>query len=275
MSRIPRIGSVGYLNAKPLIYGLENEVVLEHPARLAERLAAGEFDTGLVPVVEVFRRPGYVIVDDIAIACHGPVYSVLLAHRGPLRDIREVVVDGSSGTSALLVRVLLEKRFGLKPAYRTEPLADKRSDADAQMLIGDQAIRFRVAASLRDANQQDPLGHGVTGLLSAWHIIDLGEAWLDWTGLPFVFAVWAARAECPDVAGLAAKLRAARDAGLANIEAIIARETEGDAAFRRRYFAENVRYILGSREKEAMLLFQRHLMELGELKQRHDLRFVS
>lgn len=256
MNTAPRIGSVGYLNAKPLIHGLENDVVLEHPARLAQRLATSEFDAGLVPVVEVFRRPGYVIVDGIAIACHGPVYSVLLAHRGLLRDIREVVVDASSGTSALLVRVLLEKRFGLKPAYRTEPLADKRSDADAQMLIGDQAIRFH----------RDP---------GDWHILDLGEAWLDWTRLPFVFAVWAVHADYPDIRGLAAKLRAARDAGLASMETIIARETEGDAAFRRRYFAENVRYSLGAREKEAMLLFQQHLIELGELKERHDLRFVA
>jgi predicted solute-binding protein len=270
-----RIGSVGYLNAKPLIYGMEDRVVLEHPARLAERLAAGEFDTGLVPVVEVFRRPGYVIVDGIAIACHGPVYSVLLAHRGPLRDIREVVVDAASGTSALLLRVLLEKRFGVRPNYVVQRLADARSDAGAQMLIGDQAIRFRAAVSPRDANHENHPGTGVTGLRSNWHILDLGQAWLDWTALPFVFAVWAVRADYPDLHGLAATLTAARDAGLANIEAIIARETEGDAVFRRRYFAENVRYSLGSREKEAMLLFQQHLIGLGELKQRHDLRFVS
>ena len=256
MSTTPRIGSVAYLNSKPLIYGLQNDVALEHPARLAQRLAAREFDTGLVPVVEVFRRPGYVIVDGIAIACNGPVYSVLLAHRGPLRDIREVVVDAASGTSALLLRVLLEKRFGLRPRYVVEPLADKRSDADAQMLIGDQAIRFH----------RDP---------ADWHILDLGQAWFDWTGLPFVFAVWAVHADYPDIHGLAATLTAARDAGLANIEAIIARETEGDAVFRRQYFAENVRYNLGSREKEAMLLFQQHLIDLRELKTRHDLRFVS
>jgi len=273
MNRTPRIGSVGYLNAKPLVYGLEGEVTLEHPAPLARRLAAGEFDTGLVPVGEVFRRPGYVIVDGIAIACHGPVYSVLLAHRGPLRDMREVVVDASSGTSALLLRVLLERRFGLKPAYRVEPLASRRSDADAQMLIGDQAIRFRAAASLRDGNPDRRCGREMTG--RPWQILDLGQAWLDWTGLPFVFAVWAVHDNYPDIHGLAAKLTAARDAGLAHIEAIIARETEGDVAFRRRYFAENVRYGLGSREKEAVLLFQRHLLELGALNERHDLRFVS
>jgi chorismate dehydratase len=256
MNRTPRIGSVGYLNAKPLIYGLESEVTLEHPSQLAQRLAAGEFDTGLVPVVEVFRRPGYVIVDDVAIACHGPVYSVILAHRVPLRDIHEVVVDAASGTSVLLLRVLLEKRFGLKPGYVVEPLADKRSDASAQMLIGDQAIRFH-------RNPAD------------WHILDLGEAWFNWTGLPFVFAVWAVHADYPAIRDLAAKLAVARDAGLANIETIIARETEGDAAFRRRYFSENVRFDLGPREKEAMRLFQQHLLALGELKDRHELRFIG
>ncbi len=272
---LARVGSVPYLNAKPLIYGLESEIILEHPARLAQRLAAREFDTGLVPVVEVFRRPGYVIVDSIAIACNGPVYSVLLAHRGPLSDIREVVVDAASGTSVLLLRVLLEKRFGLKPRYVVEPLAERRSDASTQMLIGDQAIRFRAAASLRDARPDADPDHGVTGPLSGWHILDLGQAWFDWTGLPFVFAVWAVHADHPDIHNLAAKLLAARDAGLANIETIITRETEGDAEFRRHYFAEHVRYHLGPREKEAMRLFQQHLLDLGELTQRHDLRFVS
>jgi chorismate dehydratase len=251
-----RIGCVPYLNSKPLIYGLEKAVVLEHPARLAQRLAVREFDTGLVPVVEVFRRPGYVIVDGISIACKGPVYSVILAHRGPLNEIREVVVDASSGTSALLLRVLLEKRLGLRPRYIVEPLAASRSNAPSQMLIGDQAIRF----------QQNAAG---------WRMLDLGQAWFEWTQLPFVFAVWAVHADYAGLAGLAAKLRLARDAGLASIEEIIAREGEGDAAFRRRYFAENVNYNLGSREKEAMVLFQRHLIELGELKERYDLRFIA
>jgi predicted solute-binding protein len=255
MKPAPRIGCVPYLNAKPLIYGLENEVVLEHPAKLARHLAARELDTGLVPVVEVFRRDGYVIVDGISIACRGPVYSVILAHRVPLQSLREIVVDAASGTSALLLKVLLQKRFGLKPRYVTAHLADKHSDADAQMLIGDQAIRFHQARG-------------------DWQILDLGQAWFEWTRLPFVFAVWAAHADCPDLPALARKLTAARAAGCANIETIIAREKGGDAVFRRRYFAENVRFNLGEREKEGMRLFQKLLAESGELKTSYDLRFV-
>ncbi|MCX6906607.1 MAG: menaquinone biosynthesis protein [Verrucomicrobia bacterium] len=254
-----RIGCVPYLNAKPLIYGLEKEVALEHPARLAQRLAARELDTALVPVVEVFRRPDYVVVDGIAIACRGPVYSVILAHRAPLQALREVVVDASSGASALLLKVLLQKRFGLKPRYVTESLADKPSTADAQMLIGDQAIRFRQTI------------HGASG---RWQILDLGQAWFEWTGLPFVFAVWAAHADCLELPALVRKLAAARTAGCAHIEEIIAREQGGDAAFRRRYFAGNVRFRLGDREKAAMRLFQRHLLDLGELKEKRALRFI-
>lgn len=256
MSPSPRIGSVPYLNAKPLIYGLEKEVVLEHPSRLAQRLAAREIDTGLVPVVEVFRRPGYVIVDDIAIACCGPVYSVILAHRGPLQSLREVVVDASSSTSALLLKVLLQKRFGLKLRYVTESLADKRSNADAQMLIGDQAIRFHQAHD-------------------DWQILDLGQAWSDWTRMPFVFAVWAVHADYPELHPLVKKLAAARTAGTAHIEDIIAREQGGDAAFRRRYFGQNVYFNLGPREKDAMRLFRQLLIELGELKAPYELRFVK
>jgi predicted solute-binding protein len=256
MKPAPRIGCVPYLNAKPLIYGLEDEVVLEHPAKLARHLAARKFDTGLIPVVEVFRRDGYVIVDGISIACRGPVYSVILAHRVPLQSLREIVVDAASGTSALLLKVLLQKRFGLKPRYVTAHLADKHSDADAQMLIGDQAIRFHQARG-------------------DWHILDLGQAWFEWTRLPFVFAVWAAHADYPDLHALARKLAAARVAGCANIEAIITRGKGGDAAFRRRYFAENVRFDLGKREKAGMRLFQQHLLDLGCLEETRALRFIS
>ena len=256
MSTAPRIGCVPYLNAKPLIYGLENEVVFEHPARLAQRLAARELDTGLVPVVEAFRRPGYVIVDDISIACCGPVYSVILAHRVPLQSLREIVVDASSGTSALLLKVLMQKRFGLKLRYVTESLADTRSNADAQMLIGDQAIRFHQAHD-------------------DWQILDLGQAWSDWTHMPFVFAVWAAHADYLELHALVKKLAAARTAGCAHIEDSIAREQGGDAAFRRRYFGQNVYFNLGPREKEAMRLFRQLLIEFGELKAPYELRFAK
>ncbi len=270
-----RIGCVPYLNAKPLIYGLENEVVLEHPARLAQRLAARELDSGLVPVVEVFRRPSYVIVDNIAIACCGPVYSVILAHRVPLQSLREVVVDSSSATSTLLLKVLMQKRSGLKLRYVSESLADKRSDAEAQMLIGDQAIRLHqeVAASLRDADSIQHAGHKATG--QPWQILDLGQAWSDWAHLPFVFAVWAVHADYPELPALVRKLTAARAAGCAHIEEIIAREQHADADFRRRYFDENVYFNLGPREKEAMRLFRQLLIEIGELKKPYDLRFVS
>jgi chorismate dehydratase len=272
--RSTRIGCVPYLNAKPLIYGLEDEVVMEHPSRLARRLAARELDTGLVPVVEVFRRPGYAIVDNIAIACRGPVYSVILAHRVPLQSLREVVVDASSATSVLLLKVLMQKRFGLKPRYVSESLADKRSNAEAQMLIGDQAIRFHqeATASPGDTNNTQLPRSQAAG--PSWQILDLGQAWTDWTRLPFVFAVWAVHADYPGLPALARKLAAARTAGCAHIEDIVAREPHGDADFRRRYFGQNVYFNLGPKEKEAMHLFRQLLVELGELEAPHDLRFV-
>ena len=263
MSLSPRIGSVPYLNAKPLIYGLENEVMMDHPARLAARLAARELDAALVPVVECFRSPGYVIADGIAIACEGAVKSVFLAHRHPLEQVRQVVVDASSGTSALLLKVLMEQRFGLKPAYITQALATQHTRATAQMLIGDQALRF--------------LGHTEELHLHQrgyWKLLDLGQAWFDWTRLPFVFAVWAIHADYPDRQSLVAKLTGAYNAGLANIETIVAREQVMNEEGRRRYFAENVRFTLGPREKEGMRLFQQRLVDLGELKERLELRLT-
>ena len=251
-----RIGSVPYLNAKPLIFGLEQEVVMDHPSRLAARLAQGEFDVALIPVAEVLAHPGYVIVDGICIACRGPVYSVILAHRRQLKETHEIVVDASSRSSAMMLRVLMQKRFGLKPKYIIESLVDKQCDADAQMLIGDQAIRFH----------QNP---------GDWQLLDLGQVWFEWTHLPFVFAVWAVHEKYRDAAGLAAKLRRTREAGLASIETIVARETGGDAAFRRNYFAKNVHFSLGAKEKESLGFFQQQLLDMGELKERHDLRFIS
>src|SRR5580692_12790890 len=112
-----RIGSVKYLNAAPLTRGLESELVLSTPAKLAEMLRRGELDAALVSITEVLLNDRYDILDGIAIASLGEVYSVLLAHKKPLAEVQEVFCDTASLTSVNLLKVLLAER-GLQPEFK-------------------------------------------------------------------------------------------------------------------------------------------------------------
>ncbi len=174
-----RLGSVSYLNAKPLIWGLEAR--LAPPRQLAEWLRAGEVDAALVPVVEVLTNPVYWVVDGLGICCDGPVYSVIVTLEKPLEEVRRVVLDADSRTSVELTKQLLAGREWVSEG------------GEAQLRIGDPAIAYR------QAHPELP-------------VLDLGEEWKRVTGLPFVFAVWALRA--PDVT-VAERLRAAAREGLA------------------------------------------------------------
>src|SRR5277367_4080276 len=142
-----RIGAVSYLNTKPLVYGLEQlapqaELVLDLPSRLADQLAAGQLDVALIPSIEFFQDPRYVVVSDACIGCRGPVLSVKLFSRGPIESIRTLALDEGSRTSAALAQILLHERYNLRPALEPLPINANLEDstADAVLLIGDRAI---------------------------------------------------------------------------------------------------------------------------------------
>lgn len=237
-----RIGSVHYLNAAPLTRGLEAQIVFATPARLAQRLQRDELDAALVSITEVLLHDRYDILDGIAIAARGEVYSVFLAHRKPLAAAREIFCDTASLTSVNLLKVLLAER-GLQPQFVPLENYAAAREKDFVLLIGDRAIEFQRAAH----------DH---------HIYDLGTAWRELTGLPFVFAVWALRRGAAD-AGLCAELRAAKARGLAALEDIIATRPEFDAAFRRRYFEQNIFFDLGADERRGIAEFCRRLERHG------------
>src|SRR5438093_10650738 len=143
-----RIGAVSYLNTKPLIYHLERlapkaDLSLDLPSRLADRLAAGELDVALIPVIEYFRGVGYTIVPNIAITTRGPALSVTLFSRLPWAEIRRVALDEGSRTSAALTQILLRERHGLAPELQPLPAdaAAEASDADAVLLIGGRPMQ--------------------------------------------------------------------------------------------------------------------------------------
>src|ERR1051326_987468 len=126
MSNGIRIGAVNYLNSKPLIHELEAlapraQLVLDVPSKLADMLAEGQLDVGLIPAIEYFRSGRYTVVPNIAIASRGPVLSVTLFSRVPWTAIRTVALDEGSRTSAALVQVLLRKRYGVKPEVQPVP----------------------------------------------------------------------------------------------------------------------------------------------------------
>src|SRR6188472_2481507 len=109
-----RIGCVKYLNARPLIRGWPDNVESDHPSVLCKRLANGDLDVALVSSFEFLRNPIYRVVDGVSITAEGPVYSVIVAHRGKISDVREIALDPASLTSAALLRVLLDK-LNLQP----------------------------------------------------------------------------------------------------------------------------------------------------------------
>jgi len=247
-----RVGAVQYLNTKPLVHGLAGaglDLVYDLPSRLADRLAGGKLDVALVPVVELFRQPGHAIVSNACIACQGPVMSVKLLFRTAPSRVTTLAVDEGSRTSAALARILLAERHGVEPRVETLSIGGTAADtaADAVLLIGDRALG-------------PAEGGGVFQLV--W---DLGDEWCRWTGLPFVFAVWAARRGAVP-AGLAARLAAARDAGKANLAAIAAAEAGPHGLTVPQclsYLKDNLHYDLGERELEAMRLFRDHACRLG------------
>src|SRR5882672_7925040 len=166
-----RIGSVPFLNAVPLTRGIEDQIVLAPPSRLAELIREEKLDAALLSVTEVLFNDRYDILDGIAVASLGEVKSVFLAHRKPLDETRQILCDTASLTSVNLLKVLLGER-GLKPDFAPLPNYHDAAFYDAVLLIGDPALNF----------VRTPHEH---------HVWDLGTAWSELTGLPFVYAVWA------------------------------------------------------------------------------------
>jgi predicted solute-binding protein len=234
-----RIGSVPYLNAVPLTCGLEGRCSFLPPSTLAVELRAGRLEAALLSVTEALFAPGYPIVDGVAIASDGPVFSVFLAHQDPLDErLTEVHLDPASCTSVNLLRVLLAAR-GLSPRF--SPLADYDRERMPRnvLLIGDPAIRFSLG----------PHPHQI------W---DLGAAWQEWTGLPFVYAVWAVR-EAAATPALANGLRAAREQGVNAMAHWVEHRPEFTREFRQAYLGGHIRYGLGDREKAGLECFRQAL----------------
>jgi chorismate dehydratase len=242
-----RIGCVQYLNARPLIRGWPGNVILDHPAALCAQLARGDLDVALVSSFEFLRNPIYRIVDGVSISSAGPVYSVVVAHRVEISEVDEIEIDPAAETSGNLLRCLLTE-MQLTPRFTRSSTSSTASPVrSAQLLIGDQAIRFR---------QQHA---------DEFRFWDLGEQW-DWLiGLPFVYALWLVRPEVADAKKIADRLGALRDQNLANIDKLIAEERDFDREFCARYYGKHLRFNFGDKEKEGLRAFQQLCQKHGLL----------
>lgn len=263
-----RLGAVGYLNARPLVFGLQHSgrfaLRFDLPSECARLLQAGDIDVGLIPSIEYLRDDSYRIVPDVAIASRGPVASVALYTSRPASEIRSIAADTSSRTSVALVRVLCARLFRIDPLIEPhEPdLRAMLGRSDAALLIGDKAL-----LSGGDA--------GPTTFGGPVEKIDLGEAWTSMTGLPFVWAFWTGR---PDALGPSdvRTLQQARDGGVERPEAI-AREYFSAApehrAMAARYLQDNIKYDLGADERAGLETFFRYAADLGVVPAARALRF--
>jgi len=247
-----RVGAVRYLNTKPLVHGLSGlapqiELSFDLPSRLADDLAGGRLEVALIPSIEYFQDPAYRIVSDACIACRGPVWSVKLFSRVPPERIRTLALDEGSRTSVALVQILLREKYDLQPELEALPIGSGLADtrADAVLLIGDRAI------------------HPPAGPFAA--VWDLGERWEAWSGLPFVFAMWVARAGV-EAEGLDILLSRARDAGVADLDRIAASESAAVGLTRQEclaYFRDNLHFHLGEDELAGLELFRQYAESLG------------
>lgn len=250
---VVRIGAVGYLNARPLTWALDRDphrwaIRYDLPAVCASLLQAGQVDLGLTPSIEYLHDPHYRFVPGIGIGSRGAVTSVAIFTTRPMAEVTTIALDTSSRTSVALTRVLCHDWFKIAPEFVPQgpSLEAMTATHDAALLIGDPALEADAAA---------------LGLTK----VDLGEAWLEMTGLPFVYAAWTGRAGALSADEVQA-LQAARDEGLANIPAIAEEYAPADpprAARAAQYLRDNVRYGLGPEEVAGLQLFLDRAAALG------------
>ncbi|GAB4254882.1 MAG: menaquinone biosynthesis protein [Candidatus Methylacidiphilales bacterium] len=227
-----RIGCVPFLNARPLIAAFPRAPILEEPAQLARSLAEGRLDLALVPSFAALHG-GWSAVAGYGIACLGEVRSVILIRNKPREFVKTVALDAGSQTSANLLQILFRRHWKQPVTY-----VPQEAPADARLWIGDRALHHRRGV---DPDQID----------------DLGAAWWEWTGLPFVFALWAVRPGLQLPIEEADQLRAWCQSSLALRSHLATNQEERD------YLTEAIRYPIGEPERQALDRFGAELTAAG------------
>jgi chorismate dehydratase len=242
LSKKIRVGAVSYLNTKPLLYGLQHhavsesiELIEDYPANLARALQDNTIDIGLVPVAVIPSLPEAHIISDYCIGATGPVASVCIFSKVPMEQIQSLYLDYQSKTSVNLARVLLKNYWKKEVQFLEAPtnFIGLIDGTVAAVIIGDRAL---------DKYDSYPFR------------FDLAEAWIGYTGKPFVFATWVSNKQLDT--DFIASFNKANALGLANIDTVIEQlSTDNNSYDLHTYFTKNISYTLDAAKKEGMAQF--------------------
>jgi chorismate dehydratase len=241
-----KIGIVNYLNTKPLLYGIQHSPVSEqiiliedYPANIARLLMEGSIDAGLVPVAVIPHLNEYHIITDYCIGANGPVASVALFSQVPVENVQKVLLDYQSRTSVALAKILLKEYWKITPQI-TDTKSDYRSlikGTTAGIVIGDRALEQRKVSE---------------------YVYDLGEAWKDFTGLPFVFAAWISNKPLRE--DFITAFNEANKMGVEHIEQVVA-ENPYPVFDLHQYYTRYISYELNAEKRKGLERFLQLLLE--------------
>jgi len=235
-----RVGAVSYLNTKPLVYGFENgamkeQIILisDYPAKIATMLMNDEIDIGLIPVAVIPQMKEHYIISDYCIGASQAVASVCLFSEVPLNEIKEILVDYQSRTSAALLKILLQQYWKISPELidTSNGYQQNIKGKTAGLVIGDRALEQRTHSK---------------------YIYDLAEAWQQMTGLPFVFAAWVANKKLSK--NFVESFNKATAEGFVHIDEIVI-STGFEAYDMDMYYRKNIDYKLDEKKLEALKVF--------------------
>ena len=240
LDNIVRVGIVSYLNTRPLLFGIEHsgirpqiELIQDYPAKIAGKLLEGSIDIGLIPVAVIPSLKEKHIVTNYCIGCDGPVASVCLFSEVPLEEVEEVLLDYQSRTSVALAKLLLKEYWKINPRLidtRSE-YQDQIKGSTAGLLIGDRALAQRKVSPF---------------------IYDLGEAWINHTRLPFVFAAWVSNKKLSDE--FLSDFNKANKYGVDHLKEVIA-TTRSEVFDLKKYYTSHISYSLDGKKREGLELF--------------------
>lgn len=244
LERKVKVAAVSYLNTKPLLYGFRGhkvlrsmELTMDYPAKIARQLIDGEVDLALVPVAIIPKLKEYHIIADFCIGAEGPVASVCLFSDVPLQEIKRIYLDYQSRTSVALLKLLVRDHWKLQVEF-VETSGDYQAQikgTDAGLVIGDRALAQRRVSP---------------------YIYDLGEAWMRFTSLPFVFAAWISNRPLP--VEFIQQFNDANSIGLNSLPAVVAENNSPDYDLTA-YYTQNISYPLTPAKRQGMQRFLRYL----------------
>lgn len=253
------IGAVPYLNAIPLIRGLDADIRKAPPAALVRLLELGELDLATAPITALFENPQWRAIPGVAIGTARAARSVLLCTRSPdvtIENVSSITLDMESRTSNQLLQVLLASKYGRSLKEINLVTSTSSQEVEAKMIIGDKALK----------EQENPSWSGP--------IYDLGLEWTEWTDLPFVFACWVTPKQSIDPE-MFVSIQRTIHRNLQELDSWVD-DIEGfSSQLLREYFTENLNYGFGRLEQQGLMTFHQHLRELDLADEPFDLRFVD